>query len=253
MLTVEDIKNVSFRRANFGGYKPEDVDAFIDDVEASYQKILDKNQSLCGEIESLKRDIKKLQGEDSTIKTLILNAKEIADSTISKAKEKTSELVSKATKESEKIMARAKQEVDFQKEIFNQLKIESANLRKKLDDVYKEHRKIVNSIPDEYIDECTSEHVINSKSKNIKEDASDNLDCLNISSQDDSFDDIKSSPANDSNNIIDDILSSNLHNNFEDFHKEDSEKTYKDLKFGKDYNVSEDESSTGAFSGLFRK
>ena len=43
------------------------------------------------------------------------------------------------------------------------------------------------------------------------------------------------------------------HSNFEDFHKEDSEKTYKDLKFGKDYNVSEDESSTGAFSGLFRK
>lgn len=258
LLTVDDIRNVSFRRANFGGYKPEDVDAFIDDVEDSYQKILDRNQNLCGEIESLKRKIEKLQGEDSTIKKLILNAKEIADSTLSKAKEKTSEMVFKASKESEKIMARAKKEVDFQKEIFNQLKIESANLRKKLDDVYKEHIKAIDSIPSEFeedleTDEYVAGHVMKSENEDFEEDAPENLDCLNISSHDDSYVEIESSPAEDTTESIEDIISGNLHNEAEDLPKSESEKTYKDLKFGKDYNISEDESDTGAYSGLFKK
>lgn len=258
LLTVDDIRNVSFRRANFGGYKPEDVDAFIDDVEDSYQKILDRNQNLCGEIENLKRKIEKLQGEDSTIKKLILNAKEIADGTLSKAKEKTAEMVFKASKESEKIMARAKKEVDFQKEIFNQLKIESANLRKKLDDVYKEHIKVIDSIPSEFEedsedDEYVAGHVMKSENEDFEEEPSENLDCLNISSQDDSYVEIESSPAEDTTESIDDIISGNLHNEAEDLPKSESEKTYKDLKFGKDYNISEDESDTGAYSGLFKK
>lgn len=259
LLTVDDIRNVSFRRANFGGYKPEDVDAFIDDVEESYQKILDRNQNLCGEIENLKRKIEKLQGEDSTIKKLILNAKEIADSTLSKAKEKTAEMVFKASKESEKIMARAKKEVDFQKEIFNQLKIESANLRKKLDDVYKEHIKAIDSIPSEFEEdleenEYVAGHELKSENEVLEENAPENLDCLNISSQDDSCVEIESSSAeNTSEESIDDILNGNLHNEIEDLSTSENEKTYKNLKFGKDYNISEDESDTGAYSGLFKK
>lgn len=253
MLTVEDIRNVSFRRANFGGYKPEDVDAFIDDVEVSYQKILDKNQSLCNEIENLKRKIEKLQSEDSTIKKLILNAKEIADGTLSKAKEKTAEMVSIATEKSEKIMTRAKQEVEFQKEIFNQLKTESANLRKKLDDVYKEHLKLIDSIPNEIDDESeeyAAGHALDSSNKNSEEQTPDGLDCLNISSQDDSYAEIESGSENDSDVIIDDILKSDLHS---EAGKIENEKIYKNLKFGKDYNISEDDSDAGAYSGLFRK
>ena len=32
MLTLNEIANVSFRKSNFAGYKPEDVDEFIDKV-----------------------------------------------------------------------------------------------------------------------------------------------------------------------------------------------------------------------------
>ena len=39
-LTLEDIANISFPRANFGGYRAEDVDAFIDDVQVSYDNVL---------------------------------------------------------------------------------------------------------------------------------------------------------------------------------------------------------------------
>ncbi len=36
MLSLNDITNVSFRKAGFSGYKPEDVDDFIDRVKNSF-------------------------------------------------------------------------------------------------------------------------------------------------------------------------------------------------------------------------
>ena len=42
MLTLNDIINVSFRKANFSGYRPEDVDNFIDRVKESYEALIKK-------------------------------------------------------------------------------------------------------------------------------------------------------------------------------------------------------------------
>ena len=40
MLTVKEINEVSFGKAGFSGYKPEDVDNFIDRVAAAFQELL---------------------------------------------------------------------------------------------------------------------------------------------------------------------------------------------------------------------
>ena len=46
MLTVNDIKNVKFRRSNIGGYKHEDVDNFIDNVQEDYEKLQIENADI---------------------------------------------------------------------------------------------------------------------------------------------------------------------------------------------------------------
>ena len=43
MLTINDIINASFNKSNFGGYKTEDVDIFIDEVKESYELLIKKN------------------------------------------------------------------------------------------------------------------------------------------------------------------------------------------------------------------
>ena len=40
MLTVKEINEVSFGKAGFSGYKPEDVDNFIDEVVDSFQELI---------------------------------------------------------------------------------------------------------------------------------------------------------------------------------------------------------------------
>ena len=39
MLTVKEINEVSFGKAGFSGYKPEDVDNFIDEVVESFTQL----------------------------------------------------------------------------------------------------------------------------------------------------------------------------------------------------------------------
>ena len=43
MLTVKEINEISFGKAGFSGYKPEDVDNFIDEVVESFQQLQAEN------------------------------------------------------------------------------------------------------------------------------------------------------------------------------------------------------------------
>lgn len=82
MITIEELKNVSFRRANFGGYKPEDVDAFIDDMIISYEKIALENKSLNEKVQELQSRIEKFHEEDNSIRNVILNAQKVAENSL---------------------------------------------------------------------------------------------------------------------------------------------------------------------------
>ena len=42
MLTLNDIINANFRKSSFSGYRPEDVDAFLDLVKESYEQLIKK-------------------------------------------------------------------------------------------------------------------------------------------------------------------------------------------------------------------
>lgn len=53
MLTVKEINEVSFGKAGFSGYKPEDVDNFIDKVAASFQELLAERDAAIKQAEDL--------------------------------------------------------------------------------------------------------------------------------------------------------------------------------------------------------
>lgn len=147
MLSIEDIKNVSFRRANFGGYKPQDVDAFIDDLQVSYEALVRDKKNLEATVAELNEKVAKFHEEDSSIKKIILRAQDITEKSLNQARVKTRELVERASEESEKMIAKAKKEVAFQSEISENLKKEAMHLKQKLEDIYKEHMVIIEKIP----------------------------------------------------------------------------------------------------------
>lgn len=53
-LTLDEVRNIKFRMAKRSGYEVLDVDEFVDQVEASFEQLLDENANLKRQVESLK-------------------------------------------------------------------------------------------------------------------------------------------------------------------------------------------------------
>ena len=93
MLTSDDIKNISFRKAAFGGYKPEDVDAFVDDIQLSYEEMMRENQNLTLTVQKLERTLKKFYSEEDSIRQVLLDLKTITEKSLDETKTVYSELI----------------------------------------------------------------------------------------------------------------------------------------------------------------
>lgn len=78
-LTLEDIANISFPRANFGGYRAEDVDAFIDDVQVSYDNVLKESAELKRKLAILAQKVEEYRNEEDSIRNTLLSAQKLAD------------------------------------------------------------------------------------------------------------------------------------------------------------------------------
>ena len=53
MLSIDEIKNISFRKASFGGYRPEDVDTFIDQVLVTMEQLRKEKSDLIKKMDIL--------------------------------------------------------------------------------------------------------------------------------------------------------------------------------------------------------
>ncbi len=148
MLSHDEVKNISFRRSVFGGYRPEDVDNFVDNIQISYEELLRERENLTKTVQKLENTVKKFYDEENSIRKVLLELKTVTEKSVNDAQIKASEIVSEANQTSEKIIKEAEQKVLVQKEISDSLKKESKRLKKCLEELYLEHMKIVKKIPD---------------------------------------------------------------------------------------------------------
>ena len=125
-LTLEDIANISFPRANFGGYRAEDVDAFIDDVQVSYDNVLKESAELKRKLAILAQKVEEYRNEEDSIRNTLLSAQKLADASVREAKHKAEVIVADATEKAERIILGAQKEADSQKGELGRLKEEVA-------------------------------------------------------------------------------------------------------------------------------
>ncbi len=162
MLTSDDIKNISFRKAAFGGYKPEDVDAFVDDIQLSYEEMMRENQNLTLTVQKLERTLKKFYSEEDSIRQVLLDLKTITEKSLDETKTKASNIISEATNTSEALISEAKKKVAFEKEIAENLKKESTRLKSCLEKIYEEHLEIIKKIPNFEVQEKATDESFSS-------------------------------------------------------------------------------------------
>lgn len=122
MLTVKEINEVSFGKAGFSGYKPEDVDNFIDRVAADFQELLAqrdaavkqtedlaalnselaaKNADVQRKLSVLAQKVESYRADEEGIKEAIISAQRMSKTMLKEAEQKAADIVRDARAQAE--------------------------------------------------------------------------------------------------------------------------------------------------------
>lgn len=148
MLTIDEIKNISFRKATLsGGYRAEDVDAFIDEVIASFEQIKKEKTNLVHKIDILATRVEQYKSDEETVRNALLASQKVSDACIREAKEKAAKIVRDAENKAQSLLVDANKMTAIEKENYLQLQSDAVSLRNELIELYKNHIKAIDDLP----------------------------------------------------------------------------------------------------------
>ncbi len=179
MLTVKEINDVSFGKAGFSGYKPEDVDNFIDEVVASFQQLeaerdealknaqtlstqnaslTSQNAEIQEKLAILAQRIETYREDEDGIKDVLLSAQKMAKDIVREAKDKAAIILQDAKDTAKHTLDDARDEAarnareyvartEEKKEELEEIKRQVTAFRASLLEMYKKHLECINHIP----------------------------------------------------------------------------------------------------------
>lgn len=149
MLTIDEIRNISFRKSNLRGYSHEDVDAFIDDVILTVEQLKREKADLVRKMDILAKRVEQYRADEETVRNALLSSQKVADASIRDANEKATKIIQDANDEARGILIKADHISSKQKENYTNLLADAVNLRDELLYVYKKHIGIIEELPTE--------------------------------------------------------------------------------------------------------
>ena len=148
MLTIDEIKNVSFRKATLsGGYRAEDVDEFIDEVIASFEQLKKEKTNLVHKIDRLATRLEEYRADEETVRNALLTSQKMSDACIKEAREKAGRIIRDAEEKAQVLSVEANKMTAIEKENYLSLQADAVALRNELIELYKSHIKAIDDLP----------------------------------------------------------------------------------------------------------
>lgn len=235
MLTVDQIENVSFRKANIGGYRPDEVDTFIDEVVETVESMKKEKAELVGKMEILANRIEEYRQDEDSVHNALVSAQKLADQSIKEAEEQAEQILNAAKAEADKIIEDANTRIIRQKEQIVKIEREAADIRTKMAEAYELQIEALKTLPDqvdvdtvkEDLDDRYPTEMYSDADVNDEEEASDDVFT--------SIDDAVESATADYNESAD--TKADGENGTIQIEKSAFERKFGKLKFGDDYDV----------------
>ena len=149
MLTIDEIREVSFRRAGKNGYNAADVDEFIDDVTDTVEQLIAEKNDCMRKMDILANKIEQYREDEETVRNALLTSQKLSDTKIKEAQDKADYLIKSAERKSRAILTEAEMATEREKDKFEALHAETAKLRSEILALYKKHIAMVEEFPKE--------------------------------------------------------------------------------------------------------
>lgn len=222
MLTPDKIKAKEFQTTGRGSYRAEDVDAFLEEVYASYAQAFKENGEIIKKMSILANKVEEYKKDEDSLKQALLSAQKLADKIVSDAKqsveqeladskEQAQKRVADAQAQADKIVADAKSTAlttvhDAKKEaediiggvnrkvtqetlVFEMLQKEVSAFKNKMKDMYTEHLKLLDRLPSIAQEEMNSDVLLQPEETATEKKPEDFNDANDVDDVDDVDDD----------------------------------------------------------------
>lgn len=112
MLNPDQIKGKSFQTTGRGSYRAEEVDSFLQEVSASYERMFRENGDLIKKISILAKKVEEYRADEESLKLALLNAQKLADQILAESKEKSAQTIESANNDAKAVLDSAVAEAD---------------------------------------------------------------------------------------------------------------------------------------------
>jgi len=96
MFTPQQIDQISFGKATFGGYNMEDVDAFLEPLTEDYVTLYKENALLKSKMKVIVSKLEEYRNNEASMKDAIVNAQKTCDKMVKEAEAKCAQILSDA-------------------------------------------------------------------------------------------------------------------------------------------------------------
>ncbi len=172
MITAKDIQKKKFEKVKFG-YSPEEVDAFLSQIENDLRLMQQDLDDSNEKIQLLADKVREYKDSEEDLKNALLLAQKQARQVVAEAQEKAAAIEAEARASVDSVKSQALLDSETQlKNITAQLERENASLvttqhqvadfKRTLFDMYKQHLELISRLPEtaeELSDEDTEEVV----------------------------------------------------------------------------------------------
>lgn len=100
-MTVQEIQEIGFEKAVFGGYDMKSVDAFLEKVAEEFAKMQKENETLKAKMKVLVDKIEEYRNVEEGMRKTLATAQSIAQETINKAKSESEQMLQSAKTQTE--------------------------------------------------------------------------------------------------------------------------------------------------------
>lgn len=187
MLSSNDVRDVRFSKA-MGGYKQEEVDAFLDTVEEDFRQYETYVKSLQEKLSAITAEVEEYKTSQASLQSVLISAQQLADSIVAEAKGKAQKIIDDAkaaaelaTSEAKNMLVNFDEKLGAKKEaaekdleealkkgeakrvaietatadsvkreqaLFDKIRLEIAAFKSELMEAYKKHIEIISKLPD---------------------------------------------------------------------------------------------------------
>lgn len=143
MMTAQDIRNMSFEKAVFGGYDMAPVDNYLESIAGNFEAMQKENETLRNKMKILVDKIQEYRETEDAMRKALLSAQKISAELTSEAQEKSDALLKETGSRCEEMMAAAKKSVE---DILARAKLASATEDAKIVEAKRSSAQFIENI-----------------------------------------------------------------------------------------------------------